>query len=480
MKTMNNHQKVKHQNHNNRTSKVGQVKIDFTNKPLTAWGGLCSTVAKYLEEIEFKEWVKTHIPVREKSPNSKGIYEKVLALFLTSLSGGSRFSHVAWWGHGIEAVKASFGVKWLPQSASVLTRFFAKFEQSHNESLRKSVVKLAYKLIEHGKVSEDVLILDSTVCERYGSQEGACKGYNPRKPGRPSHHPLKAFLGSGYVVNLWNRRGDTHTAHQCILFHKLTLLELPGWLRIKWTLADSGFGEEKFLEYMESRGHRYIVALRLTACVQCAIYFNKDWKQLAPGIEIWETEARLSTWEKFRRLIVIRQNVRTRPKAAGKQPLLFKELEEHRDYRYSVLVTNDSETSAEDIWALYRPRANVENCIKELKGGYGWHEFNVHSFWGTEAVMILIGMVFYNLIHHLNRCVLKTEKGVLVKLKTMRLKVFAIPAIYGRSGRCPTLRLGVSDGCLRDKILGWLERIEQLGLRLFKCNAIGPPETVKI
>ena len=34
------------------------------------------------------------------------------------------------------------------------------------------------------------LDLDSTVFERYGKQEGARKGYNPRKHGRASHHPL--------------------------------------------------------------------------------------------------------------------------------------------------------------------------------------------------------------------------------------------------------------------------------------------------
>jgi len=105
----------------------------------------------------------------------------------------------------------------------------------------------------------------------------------------------------------------------------------------------------------------------------------------------------LSTWKAARRLIVIRQHVPTRPKATGKQPMLFRELEEHRDYRYSVLVTNETVLMPEEIWRIYRPRANEENGIKELKEGYGWHEFNVHSFWGTEAAMLLIGMVCYTI-----------------------------------------------------------------------------------
>ncbi len=466
------HKKVKHNTVNTRADRVGQVQIAFTHKQLTAWGGVCSVVAKFLERIEFRDWALLHVPVQEQSPNAKGIYEKVLALLLTSLTGGTRFSHLNWWGHGLEALKACFGVEWMPQASSVVTRFFGKFRQQHNESLRAAAVVLAVQLIEQEQIKQDTLILDSTVCERYGAQEGARKGYNPRKPGRPSHHPLKAGLGSGYVVNLWNRRGDTHSAHQCIGFYEQTRRGLPPSLRITWTLADSGFGEEGFLEHLEGQNQRYIVALRLTGHVQRAIRGIGQWHELDRGLAVAEVTLALSTWKQARRLIVIRQHVPSRPKAGGKQPLLFRELEEHRDYRYSVLVTNDTTLTAAEIWRTYRPRANEENCIKELKEGYGWHEFNVRSFWGTEAAMLLIGMVCYNLVHHLNRCVLKSAEGGVARLKTLRLKVLAIPAIYGSGGRVPTLRMGVADGSLRAKIRYWLERIQRLALRLFNCNAV--------
>ncbi len=203
---------MKHYKRSIDTHYVGQVKITFTNKQITAWGGACAIIGKFLERIRFREWVLENISVKEESPNAKGVYEKVLALLLTSLFGGTRFSHITGLSYGIEALKGCFGVNWLPQAASVLTRFFGKFKQWDNEVLRAGAADLAGKLIEEEGISEDVLILDSTVCERYGRQEGACKGYNPRKPGRPSHHPLKAGLGSGYVVNLWNRRGDAHSA----------------------------------------------------------------------------------------------------------------------------------------------------------------------------------------------------------------------------------------------------------------------------
>ncbi len=80
-----------------------------------------------------------------------------------------------------------------------------------------------------------------------------------------------------------------------------------------------------------------------------------------------------------RRWVVIRQHLPTRPKAGGRQPMLFRELEEHREYRYSVLVTHDTALAPEEIWRTYRPRANEENAIKEMREGYGGHEFNVDS-----------------------------------------------------------------------------------------------------
>ena len=177
-------------------------------------------------------------------------------------------------------------------------------------------------------------------------------------------------------------------------------------------------------------------------------------------------------------MVFVRQHMPTRPRATGKQPTLFEDLEDHRDYRYGAMATNDEDMSMLEVWRTCRPRAKIENVIKELKEGYGWHEFNVRSFWGTEAGMLLIGMVFYNLIHHLNRRVLKTEAEAVCRLKKIRLRVLAIPALYGSGGRMPVLRLGVRDPRMRARIRYWLQRICRLELRLPNGNAVGPPPAV--
>ncbi|WP_090570740.1 hypothetical protein [Nitrosomonas sp. Nm33] len=44
---------------------------------------------------------------------------------------------------------------------------------------------------------------------RYGQQERAARGYNPRKRGRYSHHPLMVFIADVHMVaNQWLRPGN--------------------------------------------------------------------------------------------------------------------------------------------------------------------------------------------------------------------------------------------------------------------------------
>lgn len=47
-----------------------------------------------------------------------------------------------------------------------------------------------------------------------------------------------------------------------------------------------------------------------------------------------------NSWEKERRMVVTRQQIKTRTKAPGKTLSLFPEDETHRNYRYSAYVTN--------------------------------------------------------------------------------------------------------------------------------------------
>ena len=452
---------------------VNQVKIQFTNKPITAWGGLATIVAKLLEVLEFRSWVESALPIEEKSNYAKGIYEKVLATFLTVLSGGERFSHLSWWSHGIEAIKKGFGVHWLPRASSTLTRFWGKiYTQSLSEKLAAAARHLAITIIEWQGIGKDTLNLDSSVLIRYGNQEGAKRGYNPKKRGRPSHHPLLAFLGSGYVVNVWNRSGDSGTGQSAVSFFHQTRMVLGDNFHINRVLCDSGFYEITFIEYLEKKRLSYIIAVPISQRIQREILKVKQWHTVSKGVEVGEFVFQHydPKWKKPRRYITVRQSISKRPTALGKQPSLFKDLIDWSQYRISVMITNDSSSPPEEIWRRYRPRANDENVIKDLKEGYSFETFNVNNFWATEAVLTMIALVFHNLIVYLNRTILNHNQSQ-EQLKTLRHKYFTLPGQLGSGGRTYVLRLSIQERKIRATVISVIRRISLLSHSL-NCIAV--------
>jgi len=46
---------MKHRKKNTRSICVNQVKITFTGKPITTWGGIATLVGKFLEGIGFQK-----------------------------------------------------------------------------------------------------------------------------------------------------------------------------------------------------------------------------------------------------------------------------------------------------------------------------------------------------------------------------------------------------------------------------------------
>jgi hypothetical protein len=116
-------------------------------------------------------------------------------------------------------------------------------------------------------------------------QQGAKKGYNPKKPSRASHHPLMAFVSEcKMVANFWLRSGDTYTSNNIEAFLDDTFEKLSG-KRIGLLRADSGFYDRKVFQYLESKNIPYIIAARLYAPVQQLIAHHTTGMRLSDGIE---------------------------------------------------------------------------------------------------------------------------------------------------------------------------------------------------
>jgi hypothetical protein len=95
-----------------------------------------------------------------------------------------------------------------------VSRFLGNFSYKTTQMLREINFKVFRKLLRRRKHKSITTDINSSVFNVEGHQEGAAKGYNPKKPGNPSYSiqfafcdELKAYL-TGYV-----RSGDTHTAN---------------------------------------------------------------------------------------------------------------------------------------------------------------------------------------------------------------------------------------------------------------------------
>lgn len=395
--------------------------VSFTSKEITPWGGMV-LLKQMLDKMQFSEVVSKceHLPV---SGSNRGYApEVILESFITSIwCGANRFMHTELTRLD-PALARIFGWEKVP-AQDVYKRYFSKFD--HVTNLEVSQYFYSW-IFDNYHFDHFTLDIDSSILTRYGDVEGAKKGYNPKKRGRKSHHPLIAFVSDvKLVANMWLRSGNTSSANNFLSFLEDTLQKLQG-KTIGLIRLDSGFFQSDILDYLEQRDTDYIIAAKFTHPIQRLIADRKVWIKLDEGVEICEQSYQSDSWNQARRLVIVRQKIRERPNAAGKMLSLFPEEEEYRNYRYSAYVTS-LKLSAAEVWRLYRGRANAENHIKELKYDFGFDSFNLKGFYATEAALTF-AMIAYNLMSLFRQFIM--QERTQNRLSTLRYRTFAIGAYF--------------------------------------------------
>lgn len=413
------------------------IEIAFTNKEITPWGGL-SLLSQMLKRMQIEE-VLGKIPLPKQGSNRGYSPKQIIQNFWVGVwSGANCFEHLEVTRHD-QVIKEIFDWEQMAGCRS-FQRYFNKFNQAINQQVFTGLYQWFFKNLQFDNYTMD---FDSTILTRYGEQEGSKKGYNPKKPGRKSHHPIIAFVSDcRMIANLWLRPGDSYTTNNFLSFLEDTLTKLEG-KKIGLLRADSGFYDKKIFEYLEngrSKPVDYIIAAKFYRPIKLAMAYQKTWLKLDEAIEIAESSYQAENWESPRRIIMIRQEINKRPKAAGKQLRLFEESEIYKNYRYSCFITNLNQ-SAKMIYDMYRNRADAENRIKEIKYDFGAESFNMKSFWATEATLNFV-MLAYNLMSLFRQAVLGTK--VQHFMKTLRYKVFAVGGYMIKDGNKRILKLSLA------------------------------------
>ncbi len=455
------------QSRNSPSGGATELAIAYTDKPVSGWGGLVS-VFRFFDRLGVREVLRQVLPDGRSSPNQIPVLDIVLSLFATVLTGGRRFAHVERLRNDA-VVRAILGARRLP-SAMTVTRYFGGWVQAQVEQLVEVLWRWQLARLPAQPLGA-VLDLDSTVFERYGEQEGSLKGHNPRKHGRPSHHPLLAFLAEPKIVlHAWLRSGNSGSARGVQAFLDQALAYLPPPYRLYAVRADSGFFDAKILSDLERRHLPYAIAVRLTTPLRNRLVGIQHWQAFGPGLEVGELRYETYGWQAPRRIVCVRESIPERPQARGRK------LIEVPGYTFHTVVTT-LELSAVDVWRFYNSRSECENRIKELKEDFGAAGFCLQSFYGTEAVFRLI-CCLYNLMAEFRRDILHAPGQ---RLLTMRHEVLVIGGILGAHGRQVLLRLGLR-GQWRERFAALLSRVAAYTIptvaQFDLCaltQALGPP-----
>jgi len=408
------------------------LNFEYSNKEVTAHGGM-SLLKRFFDKTGLIDFIST-LGLAESGSNAGYSNREIFVSFFVSIwLGANRFAHTSILQHD-KVLQKIFGLKRAP-SNDTYRRFFQKFDFETGSNFFFELYSWIFSQLKFDHFTLDV---DSSVWTRYGKQEGAKRGYNSKKRGRASHHPIIAFVAEmKMVANFWLRPGNTGSANNIIAFLEETFSILKG-KTVGLFRADSGFYQKAVMEWLENRKTDYVIAIKMYPNLKDAIKEKVKWVQKADGIWIGELLYQGLDWQQARRVVVIKQHIDIRPEAPGK--LLFPDEQVYRSYRYSAYITN-MKLSAELVWELYRKRGDAENRIKELEYDFGADNFCMQDFYATEAALRTV-MVSYNLMALFKLTVLQSK--VNERVTTIRLKCFSIGSWVVKSGRNEVLKMSVA------------------------------------
>jgi len=377
---------------------AGPLRVEWdTTRNVTALGQLPFFIDFLKTSGRFDAWV-ADCPLAYASPNAPAKRDVLGTLTLSVLAGHQRYAHITSL-RGDAVVPALLGMRRIVSEDAVRRGLGAIDEATGPAWQQRHIDQCVMPLLGERYIVD----IDTTVKPLYGRQEGAVVGYNPKKPGRPSHvHHTYWLAGLRLVMGVETLPGNEHTgAHATpglwALIDRLPRDHWPTLLR-----GDCGITSERLMREAERRAIAYLFKLRLTANVKRLIkrlFFKEGWIDAGQGWQGLAVELRLTGWSRQRRVVVLRRKLKGNLVATARDEreqlqLGFAEIEGDGElFEYAVLVTSlDAEILS--VAQLYRDRADCENGFDELKNQWGWGGFTTRDLARCKLAAQTVALVY--------------------------------------------------------------------------------------
>ena len=346
----------------------------------------------------FHPWVE-ECPLHYLSNNAPLKIDVLGSLFLSILSGHNRYAHMtALRGDNVNTKllgmnkvisddSAIRALKRMDESAAI------QWLQRHLQSCYDPLLSTPW-----------ILDVDVTVKPLYGHQEGAKVGYNPHKPGRPSHtYHSYIMANTRLVLEVDVQPGDqSHTCHSMPGLISL-LKRLPDEGQPAFIRGDCDWGNDPVMREMEAMERHYLFKLKRSKRVKqliAQVHGQGVWTRFNAEWELKESRLQLQGWESARRVVVARRRLPKEPllgieysRGGQRELALVEGPEDMRLFEYSVLVTNlDDELVS--LMRHYRDRADCENNFDEAKNQWGWGGFVTRQLQTSQIMARTVALIY--------------------------------------------------------------------------------------
>ncbi len=376
---------------------AGPVHVEWDPDAAVTPLGHLAFFAEYLKVSGRYDAVVADCPLFYTSPNAPSKRDVLGTAVLAILAGQWRYAHITAL-RGDTVNPALLGMSKV-MSEDAVRRGLDKIEETAGTTWLQGHLDDTVRPL----LSEPwILDCDTTIKPLYGHQEGAVVGYNPHKPGRPSHAD-HSFLMAGVrlVLEVAVAPGNRHTSKtsQPHLWDLLRRMGREHWPRL--VRGDKDWGNERTMASCERAGVDYLFKLRLTKGVRRAAeraMGQSGWEDAGQGWWGRTAEVRLSGWSRSRRVVVLRRRL---PEALaltrtddGQGELFWADAQSGTTaWEFAVLVTSlDLEVLS--LAQLYRDRADSENAFDELKNQWGWAGFTTRDLKRCQIMARLIALVY--------------------------------------------------------------------------------------
>jgi hypothetical protein len=392
----------------------GRFRAQFTpDLPVSSLGALVF-FAQYLAATGAFDALVADTPLGYASNRAHAPRDVLGTLFLGILAGHYRYAHLAAL-RGDDIAPRLLGLGTIV-SEDCVRRALRRIDAAAGQDwLRRHLDQTCHSFLD----TKWILDIDVTIKPIYGRQEGASIGYNPHKPGRPSHAYHTYWVATLRLC----LDVEVQPGHQAAAGHGFAGLwalldRLPVARRPHLLRGDCAYGQEALLRDAEARGIAYLCKLRRTAKArELVAWLERDtvtrWTDAGQGWEGAEGVLSLQGWSRSRRVVILRRRLNDQHRARrrlareqARQGLLLSAADqaacESVIYEHQILVTS-LPYEILTLATLYRERGDAENPFDELKNQWSWAGFTTHDLRSCQHAARLAALAYnwWTLYHRL-------------------------------------------------------------------------------